>query len=206
VLRAVLWGWKDNIRWATRISSNIGAGFGAVLVGLGLLSLLLGQFLGGIWWILIGLFVRQGAQASYRQLLMRRELEGEPVSRFMHADPIAVPRQISVEELVEDYVYRHHHKLFPVVDDERLIGCVTTRDVKELPREEWSRQTVGAIAQPCSDDNTVTADDDAMMALSKMNTAKASRLMVVEGDRLVGVLSLKDLLGFFSMRVELGDV
>ena len=44
-----------------------------------------------------------------------------------------------------------------------------------------------------------------MDALSKMHRSKASRLMVVDGDRLVGVLALKDLLGFFSLRLELGD-
>jgi hypothetical protein len=36
-------------------------------------------------------------------------------------------------------------------------------------------------------------------------SSRASRLMVVDGDRLVGVLALKDLLGFFSLRLELGD-
>ena len=205
VLRAVLWRWKENLRWATRISSNIGAGFGALLIGLGLVSLLAGQLVGGMWWILIGLFVRQGARGSYRQLLLRRELEGEPVQRFMNADPVAVPRQIAVSQLVEEYIYRHHHKMYPVVDGDRLVGCVTTREVKELARDEWSSQTVGAIARPCSDDNTVAADDDAMEALSKMHRSKASRLMVVDGDRLVGVLGLKDLLAFFSLRLELGD-
>ncbi|MFW6129366.1 MAG: site-2 protease family protein, partial [Candidatus Aminicenantaceae bacterium] len=32
VLRSVLWGWKDNIRWATRISSKIGGAFGIALI------------------------------------------------------------------------------------------------------------------------------------------------------------------------------
>ena len=206
VLRAALWGWKDDIRWATRISSNVGSAFGALLIGLGLVSLLVGRLIGGLWWILIGLFVRQAAQASYRQILLRRELEGEQVRRFMNHDPVSVPRQLSLEALVEDFVYRHHHKMFPVVDGDRLVGCVTTREIREVPRDQWDRQTVGSVARDCSSDNTVAADADAMEALSKMTSAKASRLMVVDGDRLVGVLSLKDLLGFFSMRVELGDL
>ncbi len=104
VLRAALWSWKENIRWATRVSSSVGAAFGAVLVGLGLISLLLGNLVGGLWWILIGLFVRQGAKGSYRQLLLRRELEGEPVRRFMKEDPVVVPREVPVKKLVEDYI------------------------------------------------------------------------------------------------------
>ena len=205
ILRAVLWGWKENLRWATKVSSNVGAGFGALLIALGLVSLFFGRLIGGMWWILIGLFVRHAAHGSYRQLLIKRALEGEPVRRFMHDRPVAVPRQILVQELVNDYVYRHHFKFFPVVDGEHLIGCVSTREVKELPREEWSRQTVGAITQPCTAKNSVRPEDDAMDALSKMNRSRLSRLMVVDGDRLVGVLSLKDLLGFFSMKLELEE-
>ena len=101
---------------------------------------------------------------------------------------------------------RRLYEVFPVVDGERLVGCATTRDVKELPRDEWTRQAVGAIAKPCTEENTLTADADAVEALAKMHRSKASRLMVVDGERLVAVLSLKYLLSFLSMRLELSEV
>ena len=34
VLRSILWGWRDDLRWATRLASRIGTGFGYVLLGL----------------------------------------------------------------------------------------------------------------------------------------------------------------------------
>jgi Zn-dependent protease/CBS domain-containing protein len=206
ILRSILWGWKGSLRRATRITSQIGSGFGMLLLALGVLRFVFGDFLGGMWMFLIGLFLRNAAQMSYQQLLLRRAFEGEPVSRFMQPDPVTVPRHISVAELVQSYIYRHHFKMFPVVDDAgRLIGCVTTRQVKELPREEWDRQTVGALAAGCSAENTVRADTDAMQALSAMSRAGISRLMVVDGDRLLGILSLKDLLRFFSLKMELEE-
>ena len=72
-----------------------------------------------------------------------------------------------------------------------------TRRVRELPRDEWDRQTVGALAERCTPENTVRADTDAMEALARMSRSGASRLMVVDEDRLLGILSLKDLLHFF---------
>jgi CBS domain-containing protein len=206
MLRAVLWGWSGNLRRATRIASGIGSGFGLLLVGLGLLSTVRGNQVSGLWFFLLGLFVRNAAQASYQQLLLRRALEGEPVSRFMKTDPVTVPRAISVLDLVQGYVYKHHHKMFPVVDDGgRLLGCVTTRQVRALPRDEWDRQTVGSLAERCTPENTVGADTDAMQALATMSRTGASRLMVVDGDRLLGILSLKDLLRFFSLKMELEE-
>lgn len=207
VLRSAIWHFQGSLRRATRISSAIGSGFGLLLVVWGIWRLLgHGDLLGGLWSFLIGLFLRHAAEMSYQQLLLRRALEGEPVDRFMHADPIAVPRHISIQELVDDYVYRHHFKLYPVVDEDgRLVGCVSTRQVKALPREEWPRQTVGAIAQRCEESNTVAPGTDAMKALSRMSQAGTSRLMVAEGDRLLGVLSLKDLLKFFALKMELEE-
>jgi Zn-dependent protease/CBS domain-containing protein len=205
VLRATLWHFKGSLRWATRITSSLGSGFGLLLMGGGVLLVLRGVWT-GLWYLLIGMFVRNAARMSYQQLLLRRALEGEPVARFMQANPVTVPRSISVAELVHDYVYRHHFKMFPVVDDAgRLLGCVTTRQVRELPREEWERQTVGALASRCTAENTVGPETDAMGALSRMSRTGASRLMVVDGDRLLGILSLKDLMQFFALKMELEE-
>jgi Zn-dependent protease len=205
ILRAILWGWRGSLRQATRISAGIGSGFGLLLIGWGVVSVINGV-LSGVWIFVIGLFVRNAATASYQQLLLRRTLEGEPVSRFMHPDPVTVPRAISVLELVQSYIYRYHFKMFPVVDDAgRLLGCVTAGHVRSLPREDWERQTVGAVADKCSPENTVQANTDAMEALSRMSRTGASRLMVVDGDRLLGILSLKDLLSFFSLKMELEE-
>jgi Zn-dependent protease len=205
VLRSLLWHWKGNLRWATRVTSRIGSGFGVALIGIGVLRLFAGDLVGGLWMGLIGLFLRNAARMSYQQLLLRRALEGEPVSRFMESNPVAVPRSISVRDLVDDYIYRHHFKMFPVVDGDRLVGCVTTRDVKRLPREEWERQTVGSIVEGCSAENSVGPDADAMEALARMSRTGVSRLMVVDGDRLLGILALKDLLKFFSLKMELEE-
>jgi len=40
-------------------------------------------------------------------------------------------------------------------------------------------------------------------ALAAMSRSGASRLMVADGDRLLGILTLKDLLRFFSLKMEL---
>ena len=205
VLRAALWKWKGDLQWATRAASRVGAGFGAVLMGFGFVALLFGNAIGGLWYILIGLFIRGAAKTGYRQVLIRQALKGEPVRRFMNEEPVTVPASATVEDLVENYVYRHHFKMFPVVEEDKLIGCVTTDQVKEVPREQWNENWVGDLARNCSDDNTVGPDEDAMKALSRMNNRNVSRLMVVQDSSLEGILSLKDLLKFLSLKLELED-
>jgi Zn-dependent protease len=205
VLRSILWAIRNDLRWATRICSSLGAAFGFVLVGFGVLLFIGGAFAGGIIMAILGLFLRGAALMSYQQLLVRRALEGEPVRRFMKEEIVTVPPDITLADLVNEVIYRHYYKMYPIVDNGRVLGCITTRRVKEIPPEEWSSTRVVDVMDPRSRENTITADTDAMRAMSRMNHNEYSRLMVVEGDQLVGIIALKDLLRFLSMRIEMDE-
>jgi Zn-dependent protease/predicted transcriptional regulator len=205
VLRSILWAIKGNLRWATHIASQLGAAFGWLLIILGVVSFIGGNFIGGLWYLLIGMFIRGASHMSYRQMLMRKALAGETVERFMERNVVTVSPDINVSELVEDYFYRYHYAMFPVQKDGQLIGCVTTRQVKELPREKWNTTTVADIASGCAAENTVSKDTDAMKALSLMNSTTNTRLMVLDGNNLVGIVTLKDLLQFFALKIDLEE-
>ncbi len=204
MLRAALWSWKKDLRWATRVASAVGSAFGILLIVIGVLRILRGEFIGGMWLALIGLFLRSAAASSYQYVLLRRALEGEPVSRFMSAEPVTVAPDISVQQLVEQYVYRFHHKLYPVVvDGGRLTGCVTLAQVKDVPAEARATTTVGALASACAPSNTIPPTLDAMEAMTRMRRTGRSRMLVAEGEHLLGVVTLKDLMAFLSMKLEL---
>jgi Zn-dependent protease/CBS domain-containing protein len=205
VLRSALWAWKKNLRRATRIASRVGTGFAFFLIALGVLAFFTGNVVGGFWWILIGLFIRGASQQSYQQLLVRQALADEPVERFMNRNPITVPPDTPIARLVEDYIYEHHFKMFPVVDDGRLVGCVTTRDVKQLPRDQWQHRTVGDIARTCAAYNTISPGTSAIAALTGMNRHQVSRLLVADGDRLHGIVALRDLVSFLALKLDMEE-
>jgi len=203
VLRAALWWRRGDIVAATRSAARAGSAFALLLMGMGVLQVVTGNFVGGIWFFLIGMFLRSAAERSYMDILTRGMLAGAPVRRFMTRDPVTVPSGITLQALVEDYVYAHHHEQFPVVDGDRLVGSVGVRQLKATPRESWPHRTVAEIAEPSSDANTVDAETDAAKALSLMTRSGRSRLLVTERGRLVGILALKDLLALLSLKIEL---
>lgn len=207
VLRAAIWHVKDDLRTATRITSQIGNAFGIMLIALGVVFAIIGNLIAGIWWFVLGMFLRGAARMSYQQVIVRRALEGEPVARFMKQNPVTVPPDLLVRDLVDHFVYRYQFKLYPVVEDHGgLRGCVTLSAIRELPREQWDSTPVTEIMAECTEQNTIAPDADAMHALARLNQTGASRMMVVEDDRLVGVVALKDLIGFLSLRIDLaGD-
>jgi Zn-dependent protease/predicted transcriptional regulator len=205
VLRSILWGWKGRYRWATRIAANAGSIFGMLLIVLALFSVLNGNFIGGMWWFLIGMFVRGAAQMSYQQAVIRQSLIGVSAQELMTRDPISVSRTLPVDKLVEEYFYTHYHKLFPVAEDGKLLGCVHLQNVKDVDRKEWSEKTVADVMQNCSDDNTMSPDTDAAAALRHMTQTGRSTIMIVEGDSLKGVLSQNDVMKYLGIKLDLEE-
>jgi Zn-dependent protease/predicted transcriptional regulator len=200
ILRSALWQWKKDLRWSTDIASRMGSGFGILLVVMGIALIVSGNFVGGFWWFLIGLFIRAAAQTSRTQFLARNLFTTVKVRDLMVRDPVTVPRSISLEEFIRDYVYRYHFQAYPVMAFGKLSGCIFVRQIAAIPRDEWSSYTVGAVAVPCNDEIVIGPDDDANKALEIMTRTGNSRLLVARDGQLEGIISLKDMLKYLALK------
>ena len=128
----------------------------------------------------------------------RREVyEARAYNRF--------PDQLPYQQLVQDYFYKYHYKMFPVLENGRVKGCISTREVKQIPHDQWSNYRVADIVKPCSRENTVSLHEDAIKALGLMSSTGNSRLMVLDGDKLAGIVTLKDLLQFLALKIDLEE-
>ena len=203
VLRAALWGWKGSYVGATRVASNFGGGFGVLLIVLAVVHIVTGNLVAGMWWFVLGLFVRAAAQGSYQQAVVRSTLKDVPVGRLMTDDPVTVAPSLTVDELVDQFFYRHYHKTFPVVDGSELVGAVNLSDVKKVPREQWRESAVGDIMEARSDENTVAPTEDAAGVLGRMMQSGRTRFLVAKDARLAGIISHSDLMRFLMVRMDL---
>lgn len=206
VLRSALWGAMGNLRRATYWAALSGQTFAWLLISLGGLLFFTGHIFQGIWLVLIGLFLNTAARSGYEQVLMRQMLRGKPVSRFMTGEPIVVPPGSDLRNWVENYVYRYHRKMFPVVSNDHLEGAISTQALARYPREEWDQHTVAEAMEKDVETISISPDADALDALGKMQRTGSSRLLVMDGEHLVGIVSLKDLLSFLNLKLELEDV
>lgn len=206
IFRSVLWWWKDDLGWATRIASHIGGAFGFILILLGVLSLIFGDFLSGIWWIILGLFLRQAANSSRTQYYIRREMQGEQVRKFMTKGAITVSPDITVKEYIEQYVYQSQHHLYPVIDSNQdVLGYMSLREAKAVPPEEWTKMTVRKVMIPLTQLQTVSPDTNAYDALSLIQQEPTATLLVISDGRLSGILTAHDLFKLISLKLELEE-
>ncbi|MFH0777033.1 MAG: site-2 protease family protein, partial [Candidatus Eisenbacteria bacterium] len=105
LLRAVLWKRSGDVRRATRIASHFGKGFAIVLILVGLYRIFVEKDLGGIWFVLIGMFLQQAAEGSYQQVLVRKALSGLRVSEIMSTEVVSVETSLTLDQLVEAYFF-----------------------------------------------------------------------------------------------------
>jgi Zn-dependent protease/predicted transcriptional regulator len=205
VLRALLWKARGDLGWATRVASRTGEQFGLVLIALGTWRAVAGQFLGGLWFVVIGLFLRQAAVASYQQLVVRRSLEPRKIRDAMARHVVHVPPDLPVAALVDDFFWRHHVSSFPVVDGGRVMGIVGIHDLGAVPRDRWPATTVGEVMRPLTEALVARPDDSLLQAFEKVSRNGIGRLAIVEGEHLVGYLSVKDVMHVLAVTSAAAD-
>jgi Zn-dependent protease/predicted transcriptional regulator len=203
IFRSILWGWKKDFKWATRIASSYGVGMGWVLIVLGIVLFLRGAIISGVWMGLIGFFLKTAAQSSYQNFLIQEAFHGEKIRRYIKTSLITVPSDISVQQWVDDYFHRHYYKLYPVTENGQWLGYISFDDVKTIPRENWSQTMIRQVMQPCATAVTIEADSSVVEALQKMVTEKVGRLIILDKGALYGVISLRDLTHIIALKMNL---
>ncbi len=208
VLRAIVWSVTKNLRRATYIASIAGKALAGLLVLGGIFAILVlsgSYIIPGLWFIFIALFLRQAADSTYRQVVMRETLSGVRILDVMTSDVETVPPEISLTDLVDVYFLRHHFICYPVVDSGRPLGLVTIRDVKHVPRERWEDTTVAEAMTPLTEDTSLSPDDDVPTAMRKMSVSGLGRLPVLVEGSLVGIVTRRDIMNHLQIRTDLGE-
>ncbi len=205
ILRAILWDRWDDITRATKVVSQIGNGFALFLIILGALQFFFTQnLISGLWFIFIGLFMKQSAFGSYQAIMVKQALAGVRIRQIMTESLVTVDWLVSVDELVRDYIYKHQFTNFPVFNRDEFIGMVSLDDVKTVPKELWGFKQVRDVMTPADQVPSLKPEDDATEALARMVTNDLGRMPVVENGRLVGIVSRRDIMNLFKIKSDLG--
>ncbi|MGH7908841.1 MAG: site-2 protease family protein [Thermodesulfobacteriota bacterium] len=205
ILRAYLWNRWQDIRKATFTVCQIGSAFGIGLMLLGLVNFFFGNLIGGIWFVFIGMFLNQAAKSGYQMTVFKDVLSGVKVKNVMTSNVISVPEFLSLNDLVQNYFYHHLFVSFPVVrDGGELIGIVSVSQVKNVPKDSWQEKRVGDIMMKASEIQLISPEDEATSALNLLMRNELGRLPVVDGKKLVGIITRRDIMTLLMIRSDLG--
>ncbi len=203
VFRAVLWHFVGDLRSSTRIATYFGKFFSYLIMSLGIFFLYRQEFLNGIWFLVLGLFLHEAAEMSYQQLILKKALVGVHVKDVMSEDVISVSPGLSLDRLVNEYFFKHRYMGFPVVENGMLKGIVTLHDVKAFPQEQWPSTAVYQAMTPARHDLIVCPETDCLEALLQVTKSGLGRLLVVDQGRLTGIITQRGLVKLFEIKTNL---
>ncbi len=192
MLRAGLWRWKGDLRSATRLAAGGGRLLSFALIGLGIAMFILQGAFSGIWLAVIGWFLLQASAAESRAIMRTDPLAGMRVGDLMVRDPVTASPEETLAQFADRIAWAHRHTAYPVVDDGRAVGMVPLRCLSDVPRTDWPTRRVRDCMVGRDRLPTLSADDDLGAAVTALRGSGLGRALVLDGERLVGLLSISD--------------
>ena len=103
ILRSLLYSRNKNYDKSTRIAVRIGVIMSYVFFGFGILTIVSGSFVSGLWIYLIGWFLQNGAQSYMYQYDIMQILSNIRLGELMKTNIISVPKNITVNTIIKNY-------------------------------------------------------------------------------------------------------
>jgi Zn-dependent protease/predicted transcriptional regulator len=204
MLRAMFWQRSGDFRQATARASEWGRGIAYGLIFLGALEIFSGSLVGGIWMIFIALFLKGAASASYQSLVLEQVLGSELVSDLMVRDPLTIDAGTTVADAIHDHFMHHGYGGYPVIDNGRVVGLVALSQVRNCPADARAHKRVSEIMRPIEPAIVIAPGAPVSNALRQMAEADCGRLIVMQQERLLGLISRSGIAHFIMLRSQLG--
>lgn len=198
VFRSVVWWATGDLLKATRWAAIAGTFFAWGLIAFGIVSVLDGLIIQGVWLVLIGWFLNHMARIGYEQQHLRSVLDGVTASGIMHTDLGAVPVDLPVSRLIDEYLLTRGQTDFAVVADGRLEGLVRLDDVRAVPNAERSETTVESVMTRVEKLVAVQGAEPATVLLQELESGN-DPVFVVDRGHIVGWVHQRDIVKWMAL-------
>ena len=193
IARAIAWKVTGDRLRGTRISAAMGQAFSYLLIGFGLyLALFTAAALSGLWFVVLGWFILQGARGVVAQTAFSERIEGVTVADIMDSEPVSIPGSITASRALDEYFLRYRWPWFPVVDESgRFVGIVHQERIQGAERLGEGEQAVRDLMDPDDGDWKVGADATLETLLGSEPLRRIGALFAVDPEgRLRGVVTI----------------
>ena len=169
----------------------------SILFAMAIVGLLFGNFV----LILIAIYLYFAASGEERATVISVTLESVKVRDVMTSVPnvVHVPPDWTVNQLV-DQMFRTKHMGYPVQESQTssVLGVVTFADVRRIPTSERDTTRVEDVMN--RELISIGSDADAFDALKLMGSRNVGRLIVMDAEQIVGIVSRTDLMRAIQFR------
>ena len=220
VFRAIVWGTTKDFTRATQVAGASGKMIASamIVIGIGsiaserLAALLEGLGIGrwdGAWFVLIGWYLLNAAQASVAQVTIRGALAGLSATDVMSQEVPTIPANMSLDEYSNE-VLRTGRRMHIVTMDDRLVGLMNVAALNKVSRDEWNMNSVQAVMVPRDKIIWASPEEPLQRLLERLLAADVNQMPVVShgedgAAHIVGIVTRDAILRVIQTRSELGS-
>jgi CBS domain-containing protein len=118
-----------------------------------------------------------------------------PIKQMLSKRPLFTVEKNATVQAAAEYMAHHNIGAVPVLDGSRLVGIFTERDVITRVIAKGLDPRTTSVSSVMTSNLVVAGSDESYdSCLRKMKQANCRHLPIVEGETLVAVISLRDLL------------
>jgi predicted transcriptional regulator len=122
------------------------------------------------------------------------------VGDVMIQDPLTVSPDLALSDLVNRYFLHHGYRGYPVEEGGKAVGLISVADLARFPESELAARSVRAAMRPLDPSQVISKEAPLMEALERMSPSGAGRLLILEGDRISGMITKTGLLRLLEIR------
>jgi len=205
ILRALIWRTTGNYYRATDVASLIGWIIGWLLILGGVLVFAATrEWLTSSVVLFAGWFLQSAAGQSRRQAILLRVLDGVTAQDIMTREWPQIGGELTIEQLVRNYVLITGWNYFVVATGTKLQGVVTMRIVNSVHMKRWNYIRVADIMIPASQLKTSHPEQSAASLLEQMEQSRLTHMLVLEEGNVVGLVAWNRLVLLGKTRAKLG--
>lgn len=204
-VRAIFWFLHDDLLEGTHIASKISRVIGGGLILVGVSILISGNIWTGLLVMLLGWGTSRSAISSYLQTALHYTLSRISVGELMSRSYRSVSPQLTLEVFVSQYLLGQGEQGFPVVQSERLLGIITTRNLRRFSIQQWRQTLVSDAMTPHSDLPPLHPSDSAHIAYYALTVRHIEQLPVTDGEMMIGMIRHRDVLAFVQKALKQGE-
>ncbi|MBW2980156.1 site-2 protease family protein [Candidatus Woesearchaeota archaeon] len=194
VLRAIIWKATGDIKKATKYASEGGKTIGYILVAIGVIGIFFGY--GGLWYILLGLFLVFLAGAGFQQVLLKQKLSMVNIKAHLEKKFLLLSPKKTLTDFVKKCIELDHHSF--IVKNKNVYGVINLDELSQIPKKFWPKVKIGEVAKVVT---PLSYDENAYNALRKMQNLEVDILPVEKGNQIVGVLHESALMNLARIRL-----
>jgi Zn-dependent protease len=201
VLKSIVWQITGNPNKGIIFAGRVGQIFGWLAVIIGGLAILGISPVGSFWTLLIGWFLLQNAGFAAQSATVQEKLSQYTAKDAIIPNSPIVAANLTIREFVNEYVIgKDRWKMFLAIDDlGRLMGTISTEDLKQIPTSGWNDVKVAELVKPLQDLEIVRGDVSLLEVVKSIETQNINQLVVVNEDNLVlGLLEKVSIIKFME--------